>query len=49
MLDTNNNHAAWVLIRDAVNVMGKGEETIDQYKSKIKRLKKDYKKTNDNN
>ena len=49
MLDTHNNHAAWVSIRDTVNVMGNRKETIDQCKYKIKRLIEDYKKASNNN
>lgn len=52
MLDAHNNHAnhaAWVLIWEVVNVMSKGTSTTDQCKSKIKRLKKDYRKAKDSN
>ena len=52
MLDAHNNHAnhaAWVLIWKVVNAMTKGKRTTDQCKSKIKRLKDDYRKVKGSN
>lgn len=49
ILNAHSNHTAWALRRETINAMSTGKGTTDQCKSKIKRLKEDYKNVKDSN
>lgn len=49
ILNARSNHTAWALRRETTNAMSMGKGTTDQCKSKIKRLKEDYKNVKDSN